>query len=430
MEQRRNFIKKMITGVAGFSGLPLITNAGLNSFGHNPPALYSVDNPYEGIDWDKIIYTPSATHVHVEGQAKLDAMYNKFKLRHMPISNYYPSAPYYPANKITKNYFINQDFGVVYNPDKTITGKAKWANGKYLQGPVDWNKIIMDPKSGWYKELPADLKNRLPIKQGDLLYNNIPEDVIISPNAEHHSFTNSPLHACAVGSLYASGNFDVHNDFKTIDHGYSSGTGLPWEKVFTQMLEKLLFRDGGGITINHPTWSGLTFDEVTKMLDFDNRVMGIEVYNDTCATGYGEPARGWALKLWDDVLKTNRRCLGFFVPDHTIGRGKNILLVPQFTEQECLKAYRNGAFYGALNGETIRFTHISLSENQLKVKLNNRASIRIVSNAGEVQKTNAKEAVYKIPTDTKGIPAISYIRIEATDENSEQIFSQPIRFLK
>jgi hypothetical protein len=192
----------------------------------------------------------------------------------------------------------------------------------------------------------------------------------------------------------------------------------------------LLFKDGGGITVNHPTWSGLTFEEVVSMLDFDDRVMGIEVYNDTCATNYGEPERGWALKLWDQVLTTNRRCLGFFVPDHTIGRGKNILLVPQFTEHECLKAYRTGAFFGALNGDTLKFTQISLSDNLLKVELNNRASIRIVTNAGEAQKTNGNSVIYKIPADANGIPIPAYVRIEAIDENSEQIFSQPIRFLK
>ena len=430
MDQRRDFIRKMIMGAAGFSILPAITKAGLKAFGDAPAELYSIDNPYDGIDWTKIIYTPSATHVHIEGQAKLDAIYNRFKLRHIPISNYYPSAPYYPANKIRENNFIIQDFSVVYNPDNAIQGKERWTNAKSLQGPIDWNKIIMDPQSGWYKDLPEDLKERLPIKPGNLLYPNIPKDVIISPNAEHHSFANSPLHACAVGSLYASGNFDVHNDFKTIDHGYAAGTGLPWEKVFAQMLDKLLFKDGGGITINHPTWSGLTFDEVIKMVDFDKRVMGIEVYNDTCATNYGEPERGWALKLWDAVLKTNRRCLGFFVPDHTIGRGKNILLVPQFTEHECLKAYRKGAFFGALSGETLSFTNISLADNLLKVGLNNTAYIRIITNEGDAQKTRAKEVEFNIPLDSKGIPAVSYVRIEATDDYSELIFSQPIRFLK
>lgn len=198
-----------------------------------------------------------------------------------------------------------------------------------MEGPIDWNAIIMDKRTGWLNELPEDLQEKLPFKQGDYLFKNIPSDVIISPNAEHSNYTNSSLHACAVGSLYASGNFDVRNYYKTADHGYAGGTSVTWEVAFKGMIEKLLFKDAGGVTINHPTWSGLTFGEVIRMLDFDPRVLGIEVYNDTCATNYGEPERGWALKLWDEVLKTNRRCFGFFVPDHTLGRGRNILLTPK-----------------------------------------------------------------------------------------------------
>jgi hypothetical protein len=230
--------------------------------------------------------------------------------------------------------------------------------------------------------------------------------------------------------MYSSGNFDVHDVFKTQEHGYAIGTGLPWESVFPKMIAGLLFPDAGGITVNHPVWSGLKYEEVLRMLDFDARVLGIEVYNDTCATNYGDPSLGWALKWWDDILKTGRRCLGFFVPDHTIGRGKNILLVPAFTEYECLKAYRRGAFFGALNGSGLQFSRISLEKNQLSVVLNSPASIRVVTDRGEAQKTVGKEAVYSVPIDSTGLPLISYMRIEAIDEGSEQIFSQPIRFTR
>lgn len=425
MYQRRKFIRQMMMGSAGLCAAPFFTKADTAL-----PQPYMVDDPYEGIDWSRILYVPSTSHVHVEGQSKLDAVYSKFGLRHIPISNYYPSAPYYPAEKIMQNQFIRQEFGIVYHPRDRAADKENKLDGEYLPGPINWNDLIMDPAKGWYNDLPEELKKRLPIKPGGRLFKTIPGDVIISPNAEHHGFSNVPLHACAVGSLYASGNFDVHNVFKTLDHGYSAGTGLPWEEVFAQMLDKLLFKTGGGITINHPVWSGLAYEDVLKMLDFDHRVMGMEVYNDTCVTNYGEPDRGWALRLWDEVLKTNRRCLGFFVPDHTLGRGKNVLLVSRFNERECLEAYRKGAFFGALSGQTLRFTHLSLSDKILNIQLNDRAYIRVVTNNGEAQKTNSKETSFKIPVDGDGLPTISYVRVEATDDSGEQIFSQPIRFLK
>jgi len=427
MEKRRNFIKKLLTSTAVLYGMSN-KYAFAQIMGTKVP-VFKVDNPYEGIDWKKIMYVPSASHVHIESQEKLDKIYNDFKLRHIPISNYYPSAPYYPAEKVKYNQFLVQNFEQLYNSDNSKPGNEKWENGKLIPGPIDWNKIIMDADKGWYNELPQNVKERLPIKTGDYIYKKIPQDVIISPNAEHHGFTNAPLHACAPGSLYSSGNFDVHDVFKTIEHGYAPGTGLKWQVAFQKMLDNLLFKDAGGVTINHPTWSGLHYDQVIEMLDFDKRVLGIEIYNDTCATNYGEPELGWALKLWDEILSTNRRCLGFCVPDHTIGRGKNILLVPSFTEYDCLKAYRTGSFFGALTGETIKFTNIMLEKDRLKIGLNSPGTIRFVTNNGEAQKSVATETTFQIPSNSNGTPAISYVRVEAIHENGEQIFSQPIRFL-
>jgi hypothetical protein len=106
-----------------------------------------------------------------------------------------------------------------------------------------------------------------------------------------------------------------------------------------------------------------------------------------------------------------------------------MLLVPSFTEYECLKAYRTGAFFGALTGETIKFTNISLEKNLLKIGLNIPATIRFVTNNGEAQKSVDVEKTFQIPVNSNGVPAISYVRVEAIHENGEQIFSQPIRFL-
>jgi hypothetical protein len=426
MDSRRDFVRKMVGG-----GVFLVRSRAGKQDVHGHSGPYTTDNPYADVSWDKVKYVPSATHVHVENQEKFDKIYHTFGLRHIPISNYYPSAPAYPIQSIRYNqYAVQQDFGLVYNADNSKKGNARWTEGRFEEGPFHWNDIILKGPHAWAGELPADVQAKLPFQLGDFIFKNIPSDVIVSPNAEHHSFTNAPLHACAPGSMYSSGNFDVHNDFKTQEHGYAIGTGLPWETVFRKMIDHLLFPDAGGITVNHPTWSGLSFDQVVKMLDFDARVLGIEVYNDTCATNYGDPGLGWALKLWDDILRTGRRCLGFFVPDHTVGRGKNILLAPSITEYECLKAYRKGAFFGALRGSGLQFTGISLENNELSVALNDRASIRIVTDRGEAQKTSGKEAAYKIPAGAGGTPAISYVRVEAIDEGSEQIFSQPIRFIK
>jgi hypothetical protein len=233
-----------------------------------------VDDPYADVDWEEFKRVASATHLHITDPQQLDKAYHRMCLRHMPISNYYPSAPTYPIKSIRYNqYKIQQDFGLVYNGDNSKPGSAKWADGHFVTGPFRWNDIIMKGQNAWFHELPSELQSQLPFQLGDFIFKNVPDDIIVSPNAEHHSFTDAGLHACAVGSLYSSGNFDVHDDFKTQEHGYAIGTGLPWEFAFRKMIDGLLFPDAGGITINHPVWSHLSFDEVVRMLDFDHRVL-------------------------------------------------------------------------------------------------------------------------------------------------------------
>ncbi len=384
-----------------------------------------IDNPYEGVDWKTVLPIPSTSHIHIGSQSKLDKVYNQFGLRHVPISNYYPSAPYYPARSIRENQFrVGQDFAIVKGGDFSRSGNQRWQDAKLQKGRFDWNKIIMgDPK--WLNSLEEEEKKQLPFKLGEKVFTHVPSDLIISPNAEHHGFTNSSLHANGVGSLYSSGTFDAHSRFKTLEHGYFYGTGLPWDRAFKEMLDQLLFKDGGGVTINHPVWSSLDFNEVCRMLDFDKRVLGIEIFNDTCATGYGDPGKGWALKMWDEVLSSNRRCLGFFVPDHMLGRGRNVLLVPKFTEHECLKAYRSGAFWGAINGTGLAFTKIVLSDGKLVAAVNRDSQLMIFTNKGIDKRNYGKEIEYAIPADQE----IKFVRVEAVDDFSEQIFSQPIRFL-
>jgi hypothetical protein len=92
------------------------------------------------------------------------------------------------------------------------------------------------------------------------------------------------------------------------------------------MLERLIIPDGGGITINHPAWSYLRLELMLKMLDFDPRVLGIEVYNHSSGVA---DHNAWSEVQWDQILSTGRQCFGFFVPDHPGGTpiwyGRNII---------------------------------------------------------------------------------------------------------
>ena len=168
----------------------------------------------------------------------------------------------------------------------------------------------------------------------------------------------------------------------------------------------------------------MTFEALIGFLDFDPRMLGIEVLEDNV----------WSTDIWDKVLQTGRRCLGFAVPDWGIEatknyKGFNMLLVNNPDEHSCLKSYRDGSFIGSEYNKGLMFDKISLKGNNLSVDLNQKANIKLISDKGiELQIRNEDRLNYKIPQDEEKMPDVKYLRVEAESDEMGRIFSQPIRF--
>lgn len=247
-------------------------------------------------------------------------------------------------------------------------------------------------------------------------FETIPDNVIGSPNAEHGYYAeHGLLHTNSLGSFFKSGKPKGE---------YPAGVGgESWRTVFPKIIDQLQYPDAGGITINHPNWSNLDVRMIYEMLDSDDRVLGIEFFNGGSERGQ---QNGWDLDTWDTILCTGRRCWGFCVADHDGKRegewwGRNILLVPNFTEYDCLRAYRIGAFYGQILTSNLTFANISLNDRVLSVSAPNATSVKVVSN-GETKKTvSGTTLTYTVPYDA------IYVRVEATN-GEDSIYSQPIMF--
>ncbi len=384
----------------------------------------TVLNPYAGVNWEEARRVPSATHMHLGNQTQLENAY-RYGIRHFPISNYYPSVPY-DDNTRRSDFTLRQWWPAT-------------RDGRGIEPPINWNDIV-----NWQDELEEPHRSQLPFEETDLLYSAIPEDVILSHNAEHHGFSNSQAHICSPGSSFASGTFDVHNKFQLNQHGFPVGFGDTWQAAFAGMIDGLDHADGGGITINHPTWfSKFSDEQVLEMLDFDDRVLGIEIYNDYSGkrdwfekADYEAPDEiepGFSLNMWDRVLSTGRRCWGFCVPDHSAAgggnwRGRCMLVVHECTEHACLKAYRDGSFYGCLTGEGPYVQSFEATETSVSVTLSAAAEIRFVADAVVVKTGQGDEGAFAVP-QKDGSAAVSYVRVEVRDEDSgERLFLQPVRY--
>jgi hypothetical protein len=377
-------------------------------------------NPYKGVDWATAQQIRGTTHVHCKTQEDLETILKRIEF--ITLSNYYPSAPWWPLAKMTENYYrVHHDFPVM-------------VNDKRVEGPFDWNKIV----GKWVKELPSELQAQYPFKEGKPLFKPLPEGVLEAPNAEHHAFkldngrSARNLHMNAPGSTFASGTFDQWQKrmFQTgVRGGYNFGSGEHWKKAIDRMIAGLIYPDGGGVTVNHPKWSAYNREFMLKLLDYDPRVLGIEVIeggHSNCET------------YWDWVLATGRQCFGFFVPDHSIRRedgsfGVNVLLTPERTVEACMRAYRQGNFYGALRGlGELRFKRITFKGTTVSAETDRPADIRVITALGtvkEVKKGTSINWTVEPPPRSGGpresVHTFARIKACAVDGSGEEIFSQP-----
>jgi len=262
-----------------------------------------------------------------------------------------------------------------------------------------------------------------------------------SPNAEHHRVTNpgwdGKFHFNGLGSLWASGNKSGVTPV---------GVNMTWQEAFDNIFNNLLYPDGGGITINHPEWSSLTDNQIITLLDYDSRVLGIEIFNGTPTITGQDVDTHVESDQWDRILLTGRQCFGFAVPDHYAEGnpntyqnpeqwcGRNILLVDDYTDRACLQAYRDGRFYSKLFDSDLSFDYIKYDSENHNILVSAPLADTIGITIDGVTTNYLSNSVdVIIPTNAV------YVRVTATLHNyqwtqrngetimvPEQIFSNPI----
>lgn len=246
----------------------------------------------------------------------------------------------------------------------------------------------------------------------------VPVDIIEVPNAEHHylavyGLTGNSIHMNSIGSMFSSG--------KPRGESPAGFAGGRVEDLVRDVTSQLLYADGGGLTINHPTWTYnqnlFSMDILKHILDIDERVLGIEIFSSTI----------WDVDLWDEILMSGRRCWGFAVPDHhhksnATWYGRNVLVVPELTQHECLRAFRNGNMYCKYANTDLKFTGIALDDGTLTASTNEPATIKFIGDGIVISETDNVTSA-SVNTDD----LVQYVRIEA-ETATDRILSQPIMF--
>lgn len=363
-------------------------------------------NPYKNIDWKNQIRVAGSTHLHCTTKEDFDSVI-KDGLEFATFSNYYPSAPYYPISSIRENTF-------------KLGQPSYICNGKVIHEPIDFRKA--------YAEWGEDI-SKLPKDEGEKMFPEPPPGFMEAPNAEHHCFLdyNVYLHITSPGSFFCSGNFERTTANSVLNpHGIYMGTHLPWRVAFKEMIDSLMIPDGGGVIINHPAWSYLPPDFICEMLDFDQRVLGIEAINADCSLTFTASAEA----QWDSVLSTGRQCYGFCAQDHLLDNkklmGRTILLPEERTVEGCLRAYRQGRFYGNICAGDLDFESIDFDGKTFRVRCNQEAIMLLISHQGIISELwTGREICYTVPEEERGKHV--FLRVNASNPKTNgRIFTQAV----
>ena len=363
-------------------------------------------NPYSDVDLNVTERIQSISHQHLSHtsdaltQSTFDSIYAT-GVRHFAISRYRPSLITYPFDYTNNTFvYVNNPFG---STDDIDTLKANYSCTV-----------------------------------------NTENDVVGSPNAEHvypllyfNDAWNkwSSVHINGIGSTFESGLVPDPND------GYgNSGVETPYSNAITSILNHLQFADSGGVIINHPYWTNnnkhFDFDIsrfIKDCLDYDSRVLGTDIILDG-----RQNALEYESNLIDNILSTGRRCWIFCQGDWNLKRGRNELLIPSGlsrTEKEhaCLKAYRDGAFFGRFGNSNLSITSVGYANNTFTMTAANADGINVVIDGVETEHIGNSVSV-SVPNTAKYVRAYAYIDRDddpdweygETDIYKDIVFTNPI----
>ncbi|MDI1312124.1 hypothetical protein [Prosthecobacter sp.] len=468
-----------------------------------PQREADLHDPYADVDWAKCDFLHSMSHQHTgQTEASRDEFY-AMGYRHLAFSNYYPSAPTYP---LPQAYLAK-------HPD--VIGAPNAEQHSMPDASLHFNSLGSRLATGYGSTLSAAQRNAAPLAHqfdGLQVFNETRPwagvyrlDLVLAAVAEgglaqltvegaiECKFTGQfapkapvhdmPLKAGSHTFYFSTTEPHLHMQLiydkaqlRVTQCRLMQGANRPWREVFRAALDGeiidgrrtggLLHADGGGITLNHPTQDRQLYE---MFLDFDPRVLGIEVWNQLTSgfgssKGFYDDSAGPHLhfyKLWDDLLRTGRRCWGFFVKDHnTFGRGRNVLLVPNTAghaadaEVAALRAYRTGAFFGAVSamavneaGEvvppydcsTFRFTRIVVRRDadgkaaavEVAVTGNDsvrrpHVQIRFVTDQGVALVVDAVQAEFPLQRDADGQWLAAFVRVEAFAYPDTHLGGEPL----
>lgn len=180
-------------------------------------------------------------------------------------------------------------------------------------------------------------------------------------------------------------------------------------------------RGEGFAIVAHPNFKEFNHCPLESLFAWSGYV-GIEIYNGVVSRGTGGP---YATIHWDRLLSSGRRVWGYAHDDFhdagagDLGRGWNVVLAREKTEQEIFSALREGRFYASTG---VIIANIAVKGRQITIETEN--ADRIVAQYDN----GCRLAVVDEPVATIDVPeniSMTYVRIECWGRGEQFAWTQP-----
>jgi len=185
-----------------------------------------------------------------------------------------------------------------------------------------------------------------------------------------------------------------------------------------EMIQRAI-DSGAFVTIAHPEWYKLTFDECMSV----SHAHGVEIYNHSC---HIEAARGFGTATADYLLEENKKIFltatddsHFRMPD--AGGGWVMVASDDLNEKSILGSLKMGKYYSSTGVDIIKF---EMQNNLLKVESSPAEHITLVGQGARslsVNGNNITEAIF----DLKNIET-NWFRVTIIDNFGRFAWSNPI----
>ena len=187
-----------------------------------------------------------------------------------------------------------------------------------------------------------------------------------------------------------------------------------------ESLISRLFKSGAFVSLTHPEWNGMTFQDTRKIKE----VHAIEIYNHGCAI---ECDRGSGVAVLDQILNHGKNVNIIATDDSHFhiddASGGWVMVKSEInSEESLLEALKNGHYYSSQGPD---FKNIKVQEGRLEVLCSPVEKI-IVSGYGSAttykHKSNMESALFNLAL----LPQKKWLRITIIDKKGNRAWTNPI----